>query len=166
MTAEKKAILKNSILSAVFFGLIFGLFEALIFNLDYALIAGPIAGLFFGIFIFFFLSSKKVNQQTALEDSTKGDIIYSGAANHFKNSEAVGGKLYLLNDRLVFKSHAFNIQNHSVQIEISAITEIAFYSTLGVVPNGLQFALKDGVIEKFVVNNRKLWKANIEKLIV
>ncbi|TCD11249.1 hypothetical protein EZ449_07100 [Pedobacter frigidisoli] len=165
MSTEKKAVIKNSIFAAVFFAVFFGIFEAIIFGIGYAAISAPIAGIFFGLLMYFFVNSKRVKAQTALNNSNESDIIHSGGANHFKNAEALGGKLYLLPDRLEFKSHRFNIQNHAFSIGINEIKKIAFYKTLGIVPNGLEVVLKDGEVEKFVVNNRNLWKENIEKLI-
>jgi len=71
-----------------------------------------------------------------------------------------------LTDKLQFKSHSFNLQNHELVIYIDQIKVIAFYNNLGIVPNGLAISLKDGRQEKFVVSGRQLWKAEIEKLIV
>ena len=88
--------------------------------------------------MYLFVNSRKVKQQTALTEEDQDGVIYSGAANHFKNAEAVGGKLYLLTDRLEFKSHGFNIQNHAFNIYLTEIKELVFYKTLGMVPNGLQ----------------------------
>jgi len=163
MTIDQKAALKNLFIFAFVFAVLFGVFQAFINGIAYALIAAPIAGLLFGLLMYFFVNSKKVKQQTALDGTKENNVIYSGGANHFKNAEAVGGKLYLLADQLEFKSHGFNIQNHAFIINISEIQEIAFYNTLGIVPNGLTLILKDGEVEKFVVNNRNIWKAEIEK---
>lgn len=165
MISEKKQSLKNILLATLIFTGIFLVIETIIFNFLHALIPSAIAGIVFGALMYFFINSKKVKAQTALNNSNESDVIHSGGANHFKNAEAVGGKLYLLPDRLEFKSHRFNIQNHAFSIGINEIQEIAFYKTLGIVPNGLEVVLKDGEVEKFVVNNRNLWKENIEKLI-
>jgi hypothetical protein len=165
MTAEHKVTLRNTAIGALFFTIIFGTIEAFISGIAYASIAAPIAGAFFGLLMYLFLNSKKVKQQTALAEKDQDNIVYSGAANHFKNAEAIGGKLYLLTDRLEFKSHGFNIQNHAFNIHLTEIKGLTFYKTLGVVPNGLQLTLANGETEKFVVNNRTVWKTEIEKLI-
>ena len=112
-----------------------------------------------------FVNSKAIKRQTQIETKVDESIIHSGEANHFKNSEGVGGKLYLLTDKLQFKSHSFNLQNHELTIQIDQIKEITYSNTLGIVPNGLAISLKDGRQEKFVVNGRQLWKTEIEKLI-
>ena len=38
-------------------------------------------------------------------------------ANYFRWIEAVGGKIYFHEDRLVFKSHLFNIQRGETEIK-------------------------------------------------
>jgi hypothetical protein len=156
--------IKNSIFSGLSFGLLFGLFQAFSRDINYALIAGPISGLLFGITIYFFVTSKRVKRQTQIKNSDDKTIVYSGGANHFVNVEAVGGKLYLLTDKLQFQSHSFNIQNHGLIIEIEQIKDVSFYNTLGLIPNGLAITTLNGKKEKFVVSNRRLWKEEIEKL--
>jgi hypothetical protein len=156
--------IRNSILSGLAFGLLFGLFLAVRFNIHYALIAGPISGLVFGITLYFFMTSKKVKKQTQIDNPDNKPIIHSSDANHFVNGEAVGGKLYLLTDKLQFQSHGFNIQNHGQIIDLEQIREVRFYNTFGLIPNGLVVTTLDGRTEKFVVSGRRYWKEEIEKL--
>lgn len=165
MNADQKANLKNVSIAALSFTFLFGIIETFIVGIAYAVIAAPIAGLVFGLLMYLFVNSKKVKEQTALTKNDQDGIIYSGAANHFKNAEAVGGKLYLLSDRVEFKSHGFNIQNHAFSIYLTEIKELGFYKTMGIVPNGLKIILSNGEVEKFVVNNRATWKTEIEKLV-
>ncbi len=155
--------IRNSILSGIAFGFLFGLFLAIKFNLNDALIAGPISGIVFGFAAYRFVSSKIVKRQTQIELNGK-TIIRSGGANHFLNGEAVGGKLYLLDDRIVFKSHNFNLQNHGKEILLDNIASIEFYNTLGIMPTGLEILTKESQSEKFVLSNRKLWKTEINKI--
>jgi hypothetical protein len=156
--------IKNSILSGFAFAFLFGLFLAFKFSIQYALIAGPISGLAFGTAIYFFITSKTVKQQTQIKTADGETIIHSGGANHFINGEAVGGKLYLLSDKLQFQSHSFNIQNHNLITDLKEIKQVTFYNTLGLIPNGLAITTTAGQTEKFVVGNRTLWKTEIEKL--
>lgn len=173
MNYEKKpgtlAFVKIGLIAGLWFCLFFGTYLYFIDGFRAALIGGPLSGLFFGSFmglmLYFFSKSKKINDQTKLEGVDEIDIVYAGAANHFKGKVAVGGKLYLLNDRLIFKSHNLNIQNHTLSIEISNINELIFFNPMGIVKNGLQISLKDGAIEKFVINNRNIWKEYIQQLI-
>lgn len=156
--------IRNSIFAGLAFGLLLGLFFAVQFGTHYALIAGSISGLAFGTIIYFFVTSKIVKKETQIENLDGKPIIHSGRANHFIKYEAVGGKLYLLTDKLQFQSHGFNIQNHGQVIELKQIKEVSFYNTLGLIPNGLAITTIGGQTEKFVVNGRRLWKEEIEKL--
>lgn len=154
---------RNSILSGLAFGLVLGLFFAFRYGIHYAIIAGTVSGLAFGIAIYFFVTSKIVKRQTQIQNVDKNEILLSCGANHFKNGEAVGGKLYLLTDKLQFKSHNFNIQNHGLEIPLGQISQTRFFNTLGLIPNGLEIDTNDGQIEKFVVSDRKKWREEIEK---
>jgi hypothetical protein len=156
--------IKNSILAGLSFVLLFGLFQAICYDINRALILGPILGLIFGLVTYFFVTSKTVKRQTQIENSDGKPIIRSGGANHFVNCEAVGGKLYLLSDKLQFQSHNFNIQNHELIIDIRKIKHVSFYNTLGLIPNGLAITVMNGKKERFVVGGRKLWREEIEKL--
>jgi hypothetical protein len=100
-----------------------------------------------------------------LPDNDNNSIVYSGKANRFLNYESVGGNLFLFKNKMQFKSHSLNIQNHVFEIELNQIKEVSFFNTLGLVPNGLAVANRNGTVEKFVVYNRKIWKTEIDKLI-
>jgi len=156
--------IKNSMLAGLFFGLFFGTCQAFSHGINSAIISAPISGLLFGLYIHLFGNSKAVKRQTQIETKDGESIIHSGGANHLKNREAVGGKLYLLTDKLQFKSHRLNLQNHEFTIHIDQIKEVTFYNNLGIIPNGLAISLEDGRQEKFVVSDRQLWKTEIEKL--
>jgi hypothetical protein len=157
-------VIRNSILAGLAFGFLFGIFFAFRFSVEQAITAAPISGIAFGLAIYLFVTSKTVKRQTQIKNLEGKTVIHSGGANHFLNGEAVGGKLYLLTDRLEFKSHNFNIQNHQFEIDLRQIKDIRFFNTLGLVPNGLEIHTIDGRIEKFVVGDRKLWKQEFEKI--
>ena len=156
--------IKKSILAGLAFGLLFGFFFAIRFSYEQAIYVGPISGLLFGIAIYFFSTSRAVKLQTEIETDNGDKIIRSGAANHFKNGEAVGGRLYLLTDKLQFKSHNFNISNHEQKIDLEQIQKINFFNTLGLIPNGIEIQTRDFQVEKFVVDGRKQWREEIEKI--
>ena len=54
-------------------------------------------------------------------------------ANLLKGIEAVGGKLYLTNQCLIFESHKFNMQSNITEINLSDIrgTKICWFKLLG-----------------------------------
>ncbi len=90
-------------------------------------------------------------------------IIKEQDANHFVSIEAVGGKLFLTNQRLYFKSHILNIQGHELTMELGDIENVEKRNTLLIVPNGISVKLKGGKEENFVVMGRDSWIEEISK---
>jgi len=93
--------------------------------------------------------------------------IKKGAANLQKNIETVGGKLHLTNERLIFEAHKINIQNASVEIELSNIHSsekcwTKFLGLIPIMPNSLAVYTKEGKEYRFVLFGRGAWKAAIE----
>ncbi|MDR1191760.1 MAG: hypothetical protein LBK60_08905 [Verrucomicrobiales bacterium] len=165
----------NNIKKSILAGLVFGLLIAvwlMLLQLTWAptgllttgIIAGVGGGVLFGVGIYWFVTSKTVHQQTQIPLADGEPVIHSGGANHFHNGEAVGGKLWLLTDRLQFRLHQFNLQNHELVIPLAQIKEVIFSNTLGVVPNGLLIVTTAGACERFVVSGRRWWKSRIEAL--
>lgn len=159
----KNSNLKGSIYAGIAFGFIIGIFQIIINGLQFALIAAPVSGLCFALLIYFFISSKFVKKQTQISNHEQSSIIISGNANHYQGFEAVGGKLYLLQEQLKFKSHKLNIQSHEQEIKFEHIKKVGFYNTIGLIPNGLIIETIGGKKEKFVIGNRRTWKREIEK---
>ena len=121
------------------------------------LVAGAISGVLFGWLMGLFAKSKFVTQTTKIETDPDEHILFETPANHFKGIEGVGGKLYLTNKRLVFKSHKLNIQNHQLSIQLIDIKNVDRFKTLGLVNNGLSVITIDDKTEKFVVEQVENW---------
>lgn len=121
------------------------------------LFGGALSGLLFGWLMGLFANSKRLTKDTKIDTDTDETILFDTGANHFKGAEAVGGKLYLTDKRLVFKSHKFNIQNHELSINLSDIDKVDRYKTLGLVNNGLSVTTIDNKNEKFVVQQIDEW---------
>ena len=85
-------------------------------------------------------------------------VLRSGAANHRRGLEAVGGKLFLTNHRLIFVSHGLNIQSGPAYFELSAIVGAG---RSGVLRNWLTVRFSDGNA-KFAVFRPSLWIRAIE----
>lgn len=81
-------------------------------------------------------------------------LINNAPANLFRGMESVGGKLTITNKRLIFSSHALNIQAGTTEIFISDIESVTKRNTLLLVPNGMLVKMKNGVEHKFVVMKR------------
>jgi hypothetical protein len=88
-------------------------------------------------------------------------VLRHGPANHFKGIEGVGGKLFLTNKRLRFRSHKINVQTHDESYPIEMIASVEPSRSLGIIPNGLLVHLRDGHRERFVVAGRGDWVSSI-----
>ncbi len=121
------------------------------------IIGGAVAGSLFGWLMGLFSKSKFVQKTTRVDTGPGEEILFQTAANHFKGVEAVGGKLFLTNKRLIFKSHKLNIQNHQLSISLPDIDRNDRYKTLGLVNNGQAITTKQNVTEKFVVDRVEEW---------
>lgn len=157
--------LKSTIFSALAFGILMGLFFALLHQTWHAFFFGPVAGIVFGVLLYFFVNSKIVAEQTKIENTEEKNIIMTSDANLMDNKGGAGGKLYLLEDKIHFKSHSFNISKHEIIIPLQEISKVQVYNTIGIIPNGLLIINKAGKQHKFAVHNRKNWKQEIEKII-
>ncbi len=122
-----------------------------------AIIGAGVAGIIFGWLMDTLSGSKSLQQSIKIELEASEKIIFQSNANHFKGLEAVGGKLFLTEKRLVFKSHKFNIQNHEFVIKLSDIASIGKFKPLGLTNNGLLVIDKNNETEKFVVENLADW---------
>ena len=92
--------------------------------------------------------------------------IKSGFANLQRGAETVGGKLYLTNHRLIFESHALNIQTGTTIVPLQEISETTpcwtkFLNLIPLAPNSLSVSTPDGE-KRFVLFGRKSWKQAID----
>ncbi len=88
-------------------------------------------------------------------------IIYEEGASHFQNYIAVGGTLILTNMRILFNTNSVAHYNHHLELVLSSVSNVEFFKTLLINPNGLALLLKDGGIENFIVDDRKAWSERI-----
>jgi hypothetical protein len=128
-------------------------------------------GIFFGIFMgigFPYVTQKfgtkftsKIGKNIKPELTQDENIEVEGPANLFRGMEGVGGKLFLTNKKVVFKSHKINIQTGQTEILFENISEIIKRKTAKLIDNGIRIKTNDGNEFDFVVNEREKW---IEKL--
>lgn len=121
------------------------------------ILSGAIAGFVFGFLTEKFRTSKFVKNSTQININADEKIIFETPANHFKGAEGVGGKLYLTNERLVFKSHKLNFQKHELSILLHDIAKVERYKVLGMINNGLIVYTFQNTTEKFVVEKANEW---------
>lgn len=162
---------KNKFITGLYFGIgmtVFFIIQNLLTNdhqttnlviraVASGLVAGAISGVIFGWLMGLFAKSKFVTQTTMIETDPDEYLLFETPANHFKGIEAAGGKLYLTNKRLIFKSHKFNFQNHQLSIGLTDINNVTRYKTLGMVNNGVVVTTVNGMKEKFVVEQVEEW---------
>ncbi|MGM0635925.1 MAG: GRAM domain-containing protein [Bacteroidota bacterium] len=171
----KKMSLKHRIIfalsSAVFYSfmlwLIYGFYDDS-YKIEAILIQGVLFGIFFGIG-FPYLNHKlaeKVTHKTLkkiqLELVENEEVLITGPANLFRGMEAVGGKLFLTNKRLVFIAHKMNFHKGQTDIYLSDIQSIAQRKTAKLVDNGFRIENKAQEKFDFVVNERDSWLAHIQ----
>ena len=166
---------KFRIVSAILTGLLFiGIMCLMDYFLDgefQSLNSYLFQGIFFGIFMgigFPYVTQKfgtkftsKIGKNIKPELAQDENIEIEGPANLFRGMEGVGGKLFLTNKKVVFKSHKINIQKGQTDILYENITEIIKRKTAKIMDNGIRIKTNGGNEFDFVVNEREKW---IEKL--
>ncbi|MGB6267828.1 MAG: GRAM domain-containing protein [Olleya sp.] len=118
---------------------------------------GVFFGLFFGIGFPFLLEKfgSKLGKNIK-PDLLENEIVeLETAANLFRGMEGVGGKLFITNKNVLFKSHKFNVQNGQTTITFNDISDLETRKTMKIVDNGLRIVTIDGNHFDFVVNNRE-----------
>jgi hypothetical protein len=124
------------------------------------LIGGTIAGFLFGWTTG--LIAKAMAKGINLVPDEDETILFETGANHFKGIEAVGGKLYLTTKRLIFKSHRFNFQKHTLSINLDEIASVGRYKVWGISNNGLLVKTKSGLTAKFTVVQPEEWLQHLD----
>ena len=132
----------------------------------YGFHGGFFSGVAFGWAVKRFLNVSMSTPRLALDARDAGfdadeSVLHFGPANHFKGIESVGGKLFLTNKRLRFRSHSLNVQTHDESYPVDAIASVEPVRTLGIVPYGVLVHLRDGRRERFVVAGRSAWVARL-----
>ena len=90
-------------------------------------------------------------------------VVREGPANMWRGWESVGGRLWLTERRLVFRSHAIAVQGGETAWPLEQIVRAEPAMTMWIVPNGLSCVLRDGKDLRFVVTGRAEWARAIER---
>jgi hypothetical protein len=143
------------------------LFNGNLKSLNNYLFQGIFFAVFFGIGFPLILKkfgnkyTSKLGKNIKPELAQNEEIEIEGPANLFLGIEGVGGKLFITNKKVVFKSHKINIQKGQTDIFYENIKEIIKRKTAKIIDNGIRIKTNDGNEFDFVVNEREKW---IEKL--
>jgi hypothetical protein len=81
------------------------------------------------------------------------ELVGTFGANLWRGFEAVGGRMILTNQRVLFAAHNFNFQTTPLVIPLSAIETVVPSLTFGILPNGITIHCSDKKY-KFVVWHR------------
>jgi hypothetical protein len=154
---------KAIIFAGVPFGLAMGLVFAVRYGPSAGLVLGTATGVFFGLGMAAFAAWQRSRFTRQVPDIGGEQLLEQGPANHFKGTESVGGWLYLTDRRLVFRSHRFNVQNHTLSVPLSEIRDAQPCTTAWIVPNGLRVVTTHGD-ERFVVEGRRSWVEAINRV--
>jgi len=155
------------LLGGVAFGLGMGVFIGVMTgSVTYGFHGAFVSGFAFGLAVKTFLKISMSTPHLEMDARAAGfdadeSVIHVGPANHFKGIESVGGKLFLTNRRLRFRSHKVNVQMHDESYPLQEIASVEPARTLGIIPNGLLVHLRDGRRERFVVMSRGAWVERI-----
>ncbi|MFD2890448.1 GRAM domain-containing protein [Flavobacterium chuncheonense] len=139
----------NSLNSLLFQGVFFGIF----FGIGFPYVNEKFAGKL----------SKKVKIKPVLELDEQIEI--EGPANLFRGFEGVGGKIFLTNKKLIFKSHKINIQKGQTDINYADIKIVIKRKTAKLIDNGFRIITDNEKEYDFVVNERDLWLEKINERI-
>ena len=145
----------NFIICWLGWGIPMGLLCSLILgSLRKGMLFGIVGGMVFAVGIVLFqgiLASRKDKLRERY--GIAGMVLRDGAANHMVGKEAVGGWIFLMEDRFCFVSHAFNVTTGAWTVPYSAIADV----TKGKMLRSIAVHTKGGNTEEFVVDNCSDW---------
>ncbi len=168
---QLKLTWKQKITSMVSTAIIYGI-VLFLFDRDQNINSILFQSVFFGVlFVLIFpwamkkMIGKRIDniQPELLNDEIIEEEIF---ANLFRGLEGVGGKIFLTNQRLVFKSHSLNIQKGQTNIIYLDIDSIHKRKTAKLVDNGIKIITKEGTEYNFVVNDRDAVLKKIQQKII
>ena len=89
-------------------------------------------------------------------------VVKDGAANLQRGVETVGGRVYLTRQRLIFESHAINLQTGNTIIHLDSVTGVRkcwtrFLNLIPLFPNSVAVATNEGKEHRFVMFARQSW---------
>ncbi|MFP4090426.1 MAG: hypothetical protein ACLFUB_18915 [Cyclobacteriaceae bacterium] len=101
--------------------------------------------------------ARYLNRKLSFEFPPGETACFESGANLRRGREAVGGKLFLSDQRLVFISHQYNVQRDPLEIERDRIAQVVPHKSLGFISNGLQLKTTEGRVYHFVVDQQDKW---------
>jgi hypothetical protein len=162
---------RTAVTTGVPFGLVMGLLYFLMMSflfgfssqlLAFGVVQGAGCGALFGVCMGAFVSYQGRKFASENPCAPGEDLIRHGVANHFLRLEGAGGYLYLTTERLLFRSHKFNVRDHELSIPLKDVVSVRPFLTAGLIPNGLE-VVRAGRRERFAVEDRHGWADEIRR---
>lgn len=91
-------------------------------------------------------------------------VLKACKSKHFSEESTRKGKLVLTNQRLFFWSSEGSNLPSLLEILPQQISELHFFNTLLLIPNGLNVITKDGRQNMFSVSERNVWTRMINQM--
>lgn len=91
-------------------------------------------------------------------------VVKAGDSTYYADSEKVGGKLILTNQRIYFRASNGYTGQYDLEIIPGEILEVIFYNTRKILPTGLNVVMKNGEERKFSLKKRNEIGAMINKM--
>lgn len=164
MMMKKNNLLLNFMICWLGWGIPMGFLCSIIYGSLLKGFALGIAGgiLFAGIMIAFIVILSARIDKLRKRYGMEGTVLYDGVANHLINKKAVGGCIFLMEDRFCFAPHLLNSTVEQWSVPYSDIAGV----TNGRLLRSIAVHLKNGETEEFVVNNRKVWISILKQQIM
>ena len=129
-----------------------------------SLFAGLVVGLLLSWFTDKYLVFSFFAKAANFDLENKEDIVLKNQANSLTNSVGIGGHLCLTDKRLIFKSYSSDKNNYEWTINLTDISGVEKFRTLGLVNNGIKIISNEKVVSKFVVDKQKQWIQSINEI--
>ena len=160
-----KSFIKTALITGACFGISMGICAGILVGIARGISAGisfglwgaVASGLVFGLAMASFTAMMRRSFARTRPEFKGEELLRDGPANHFLNGEGVGGWLFLTKERLLFRSHQFNVQCHELSFPLAEIAEVQPARTVGLFPNGLRLVTHSGKNERFVVEAHRRW---------
>lgn len=130
-------------------------------------ILGVVFGVRFSIRLNKTIKAKTEQLINSIEpDLHDGEVIeHQWGASLFLNKEAVGGLLFITNERCFFQSHNVNIQRVNITFPYDGITKVQAVKTAKIIDNGVKIFTSDKHYSFIAHDSDKLVRELNERLI-
>ena len=152
-----------------FFSAFMGLILGMVISNDFkivlfiTLISALSTGITFSIIIY--IALKLSSQKPINFGINEEDILVFGRANHQANLIYRGGQLILTEKELIFTPSKLNLHKDILHIPLDSIKTLIEKNFYLLIPTGLYIELKNGDVERFVINDHKSWLQEINLII-